>query len=82
MFGEGLIIIRKLLFLKGSELMQWESGDQIEAMRGKNVIQYTGLSQTYLVGTTPYQPLNGKSLPIHMNPPHVWSMALGSTQQK
>jgi hypothetical protein len=73
LFGEGLIIIKKLLFLKGSELMEWEGGDRIEAMRGKNVIQYTALSQTYMIGTTPYQPLNGKSsVPIHMNPTNVW----------
>jgi hypothetical protein len=38
MFGEGLIIIKKLLFLKSSESMAWEVGDGIEAMRGKNVI--------------------------------------------
>ena len=71
MCGGGLIIVRKLLFLKGSELVEWEGGDGIEAMRGKNVMQHTGLSETYLIGTTPYQPFHGKSLPIPMNPPRV-----------
>jgi hypothetical protein len=38
MFGEGLIIIKKLLFLKSAELMEWDGGDGIEVVRGKNVL--------------------------------------------
>jgi len=39
MFGERLIIvIKKLLFLKSSELMEWEGGDGFETMRGKHVL--------------------------------------------